>query len=51
MLDVINPVSLTAWKVKGTGNLSGYATCNQSYDTDILESEWKGQFISPRRMQ
>jgi len=50
MPHAINPTSLTYWKVKGEGNSSAHAACNQSNVAYILESEERGQFISPHLM-
>ena len=46
----MNPMSLTYWKVKGEGNLSAQAPCNESDVTYNLQGGGGWQFVSPRSM-
>ena len=51
MPHVMNPTSLTAWKVKEDGKSSAHAACDESDVTHILEGEGERQIVSPRCMQ
>ena len=51
MLHAMNQLSLTSWKVKGEGNSSAHAACDESDVTYALQGEGGGQFVSPHRMQ